>query len=147
MTKREKNYKIGWVLPNQVAGLTHFHADVTMDDMQGVVTEGTTLIDSVAQIFHIIIDNRVVGNTQRANLKQMKQFVPYMSNPFLRWVVVVLPEASDVDPKTISIEQDDDTQLIHVHTLDEAINHLKSIDSSLDWTQSDADFFPHYQIL
>ncbi|MCP4428378.1 MAG: hypothetical protein GY803_28145 [Chloroflexi bacterium] len=30
---RQPNFKLDWFIPNQIIGLTHFHADATQDDI------------------------------------------------------------------------------------------------------------------
>src|SRR6185503_1173403 len=114
---RQPNYQLGWYIPNQIAALTHFHPDVTAEDFQGVVQAGQELLQHVNSEFHIIIDNRVVGMSSPASLGQMKQMVPYMNHPLLRWVVVVKPEHLALDADSLLVEQDGAAQLKNVASL------------------------------
>jgi hypothetical protein len=138
---RQPNYKLGWYVPNQVAALTHFHPDVTAEDFRGVVEAGQELLQHAANEFHIIIDNRVVGMSAPASLSQMKQMVPYMNHPLLRWVVVVKPKHLTLDTASLPIEQQGATQLKNVASLEEAIRHLRQTTTAVQWLQADVTFF------
>lgn len=140
---REPNYRIGWYIPQQIAALTHFHADVTAEDFGGVVQAGQELLHSVTSEFHIIIDNRQVSMSAPATLLQMQQMVPYMRHPFLRWVVVVKPEQLGIATASLAIEQEGETLLKNVATLAEGINHLRQVAGHLAWQQANEAFFPH----
>jgi hypothetical protein len=50
---RQPNYRVGWYIPEQIAALTHFHAEVTAEDFLGVVQAGQKLLTSVSHAFHI----------------------------------------------------------------------------------------------
>jgi hypothetical protein len=138
---RQPNYKLGWYVPNQIAALTHFHPDVTAEDFQGVVQAGQELLQHVGGEFHIIIDNRVVGMSFLPRLGQMKQMVPYMNHPLLRWVVVVKPKHLALDTAGLPVEKEGETQLKHVASLEEAIAHLRQATISVQWQQADEAFF------
>lgn len=139
---RQPNYQLGWYVPNQIAALTHFYPDVTAEDFLGVVQAGQELLQQVGNEFHIIIDNRVVGMSSPASLGQMKQMVPYMNHPLLRWVVVVKPEHLAFDTDSLPIEQQGAAQLKNVASLEEAIRHLRQTTTDVQWHQADATFFP-----
>ena len=93
--------------------------------------------------FHIIIDNRKVGMSAPASLSQMKQMVPYMNHPLLRWVVVVKPEHLVLNTEDLPIEQEGETRLKNVSSLAEALSYLRHIAGDLQWDQADLAFFPH----
>jgi hypothetical protein len=139
---RQPNYKLGWYVPNQVAALTHFHPDVTAEDFLGVVQAGQELLQHIGNEFHIIIDNRVVGMSSPASLGQMKQMVPYMNHPLLRWVVVVKPEHLALDTDSLPVEKEEAVQLKNVASLEEAIRHLRQTTTDVQWQQADVVFFP-----
>jgi hypothetical protein len=138
---RQPNYQLGWYVPNQVAALTHFHPDVTAEDFLGVVQAGQKLLQHVSNEFHIIIDNRVVGMSAPASLGQMKQMVPYMNHPLLRWVVVVKPELLALDTASLPVEQDEAAQLKNVASLEEALRHLRQTTTGVQWQQANMAFF------
>jgi hypothetical protein len=139
---RQPNYQLGWYVPNQVAALTHFHPDVTAEDFLGVVQAGQELLQHIGNEFHIIIDNRVVGMSSPASLGQMKQMVPYMNHPLLRWVVVVKPEHLALDTDSLPVEKEEAAQLKNVASLEEAIRHLRQTTTDVQWQQADVAFFP-----
>jgi hypothetical protein len=139
---RQPNYQLGWYVPNQIAALTHFHPDVTAEDFMGVVQAGQELLQHIGNEFYIIIDNRVVGMSSLASLSQMKQMVPYMNHPLLRWVVVIKPEHLALDTASLPVEQEGATQLKNVASLEEAIRHLRQTTIDVQWQQADMTFFP-----
>jgi hypothetical protein len=143
---RQPNFKLDWFIPNQVVGLTHFHSDVTSDDVMGVIQKGQALTESVENEFHILIDNRVVNSPGLISLDQMKQMVPYMNHPSLRWVVVVRPESLALDTSDLSIEKDGQLRLKNVSSLPEAIDFLREMAPEVQWQQADATFFPNAEI-
>ncbi len=140
---RSPNFKLNWFVPNQIAALTHYHAEVTPDDFMGVIQTGQELLDKVDHEFHILIDNRVVDMSTPVSLSQMKQMVPYMDHPSLRWVVVVKPKNLALDTSSLPIEQDGQTRLKNVSSLSEAIDFLRKTDEDIQWQQADATFFPN----
>lgn len=143
---RPPNYKLDWFVPNQIAALTHFHADVTTEDVMGVVNTGQELLSHVENAFHIIIDNRVVAMPAPVSLQQMRQMVPYMNHPHLRWVVVVKPESLALDTAALPIEKEGETRLKNVSSLDKAISFLRTAHPDLEWQHADTTFFPHAEI-
>jgi hypothetical protein len=139
---RQPNYQLGWYVRNQIAALTHFHPDVTAEDFLGVVQAGQELLQQVSNEFHIIIDNRVVGMSSPASLGQMKQMVPYMNHPLLRWVVVIKPNHLALDTASLPVEQEGSAQLKNVASLKEAIRHLRQTTTNVQWQQANVTFFP-----
>ncbi len=140
---RQPNYKLDWFIPNQIAALTHFHPEITQEDFIGVIQTGRALLADVSDIFHILIDNRFVEMASPVNLSQMKQMVPYMSHPALRWVVVVKSEQLSLDTSSLPVEQAEQTKLKNVATLAEAIHFLRENISGLQWGQANTNFFPN----
>lgn len=139
---RQPNYRIGWYIPYQVAALTHFHPDVTIEDFTGVVQDGQELLRQVSNEFSIIIDNRVVGMSTLASLRQMRQMVPYMSHPLLRWVVVIKPEHLALDTDALPIEAEATTQLKNVSSVEQALRYLQQVTEDVQWQQANVTFFP-----
>lgn len=140
------NFKLGWFIPNQIAALTHYHANVTTDDFMRVIQTGQELLNNVENEFHILIDNRVVDMPSPVSLSQMKQMVPYMDHPFLRWVVVVKPQNLALNTLELPIEQDGKTRLKNVASLPEAIEFLRKTVDDVQWQQADATFFPNIKL-
>jgi hypothetical protein len=138
---RQPNYQVGWYIPNQIAALTHFHADVTAEDFMAVIQAAQELLQHVGNEFHIIIDNRVVAMSAPATLAQMKQMAPFMNHPLLRWVVVIKPEQLVLDTDSLPIERDGATQLKNVSSLKEALEHLGRATNAVQWHRADETFF------
>lgn len=135
------NYKVGWVIPGQVLGLTHFHPIVTAEDIQGVIETTEKLLTSMTRRFHIIIDNRIVKMDSLTTLQQMKQAAPFLANFHLREVVLVVP----LDTETLPDPQTDGyVTLTYVRSIEDAIEHLDDVDGFLDVADMDARFFPEH---
>lgn len=139
---RQPNYRLGWYVPNQIAALTHFHPDVTAEDVQGVFQGAQKLLQHVSNEFYMIIDNRVVAMSSPVSLRQIKQMAPFMNHPLLRWVVVVKPERLALDTDSLPVEHEGATRLKNVASLEEAINHLQQVTAEVQWQQADVAFFP-----
>ncbi len=143
---RQPNFKLGWFVPLQIVALTHFHAEVTAEDLGGVIQSGQELLDNVETEFHILIDNRVVDMPAPISLKQMKQMVPYMDHPFLGWVVVVKAESLVLDTSNLPLEEEGQTRLKNVSTLAEALDFLRKTAPEIQWQQADVTFFPNAKL-
>jgi hypothetical protein len=140
---RQPNFKLGWYVPNKIAALTHFHADVTQEDFMGLVKTGQELLSDTNETFHVIIDNRVVAMSAPASLSQMKQMVSYMNHPQLRWVVVIKPTSLELDTESLPVEHEGKTSLKNVSSLAEAFSFLRDQTNDIDWSKADASFFPN----
>jgi hypothetical protein len=140
---RLPNFKLDWFVPQSVIGLIHFHADVTPDDVRGVIQTGQDLIATIDHEFHLLIDNRVVNMPTLLTLQQMQYMVPYMNHPNLRWVLVVKPEQLEQDVSTLPVEQEGRVQLKNVSTLPEAFDFLQTLIPESEWRQANTTFFPN----
>jgi len=143
---RQPNFKLGWFIPNQIAALTHPYAEITSDDFMGIVQTGQNLLAQVENEFHVIIDNRFVDMSSLASLTQMKQAIPYMNHPFLRWIVAVKPQKLTLNVSDLPIEKDGQTRLKNFTDLPEAIKFLRGTVSEVQWQYSDATFFPNINL-
>ncbi len=138
----DETYRLGWVIPGCVAGLTHYTSQVTMDEYQAISASAMQLVDVAQREFHIVIDNRRIDPQVIMNLSEIKQAAPYMNHALLRWVVVVAPLAlADAAPEVVT-QQDGHTRMRVVATIEEALAHLGSVDTTLDWEQAERGFFP-----
>ena len=138
---RQPNFKLGWFIPNQIAALTHPYAQITSEDFMGIVQTGQNLLAQVENEFHVIIDNRFVDMSSLASLNEMKQAVPYMNHPFLRWIVTIKPQKLTLNTSDLPIEQDGQTCLKNVADFPEAIEFLRKTVSEVQWQHADTAFF------
>ncbi len=143
---RQPNFKLDWLIPNQIIGLTHFHSDVTSEDVMGVIQKGQELTSSIENEFHILIDNRAVNMPAPISLSQMKQMVSYMNHPLLRWVLVVKPESLALDTSDLPVEKDGTVHLKNVSSLTQAIDFLRETAPGVQWGQIDTTFFPNAEL-
>lgn len=140
---QQKNYRVGWVIPNQVGALTHYTPEVTLEEFQNIGGEASALFESASEPFHVIIDNRIMNMAFLPDLNTLKNSAPYMSNSNLRYVIMVKPNAMDGSASDLADYNDADVTLTYVDTLDEAIALLKAQDKNLRWHEVESDFFPN----
>ena len=143
---RQPNFKLGWFIPNQIAALTHPYAEITSEDFMKIVQTGQDLLAHVSNEFHVIIDNRFVDMSSLASLKQMRQAIPYMNHPYLRWIAVVKPQKLALNVSDLPVEKDGLACLKNFSDLPEAIKFLKGTVSEVQWQYSDAAFFPNINL-
>ncbi len=147
MSDSKKNYKHDWVIPYRVVGLTHYTNLVTMEEFQEIGAKGQMLMEQFSHQqsglpLHGIIDNRKIDMPNLLSLTDMLQAASYMNHPLLRWIIVIVPEKLQSRTESMPVEQVGDVQLKNVNTVAEAIEHLKTVDSTLNWQDADKSFFP-----
>ena len=143
---RQPNYKFDWFIPEHIIGLTHFHAAVTAEDIMGVIQKGQELTANIQREFHVLIDNRVVDMPGLMSLAQLKQMVPYVNHPELKWIVVVKPENLVTDIDSLPIEADGSQRLKNVASLPEALEFLMAERPEIGWERAASGFFPNSEI-
>lgn len=135
-------FRVGWLVPKHVLALTHFDPVVTMEDFQQISVQTATALQQVAdQSFHVLIDNRMIAETNQATLEMMLQAFPQLARPGLRWIVVILPESIKGQAGTMPTQQKGDIQLKYVDSLEDAQAHLAAVDERVDWATADPAFF------
>lgn len=134
-------FRAGWLIPQQVLALTHFLPEVTMADFEQITQDTQTALAQVEGQFHLIIDNRIIENTNLATLETMLQFSPQLNHPQLRWIVMILPKALKDTAVTMKTQQHQQIRLKHVATLPEAIEFLRSVDEIIIGTAQAKGFF------
>lgn len=139
----DKNYRVGWVIPNQLGALTHYTSEVTLDDFQEISGEAAALFGEATDTFHVIIDNRIMNMAFLPDLDAIKQAAPYTNNPHLRHIIMVKPEQMDGSASELPHYQDEHITLTYVDSLDDAATLLKGDDNSLRWHEVESDFFPN----
>ena len=134
-------YRAGWWVPQQVLALTHFVSDVSADDFAGIAQDTYAALQQVNGEFHVIIDNRIIANTELASLDTMLAAMPMMNHSQLRWIVMVLPEKLSGTAQQMATQQHEQIGLKHVDSLGEAKTFLNSVDETIDWEDIQIDFF------
>lgn len=134
-------FRAGWLVPQQILALTHFTPQVTPEDFAGITKDSQTALTQVHNEFHLILDNRIIADTNLATLATMLQFMPQMNHPQLRWIVMILPEMLRETAVTIPDQQYKHIHLTHVDTLADAFRFLRSVDETINWHDQNTDFF------
>lgn len=139
----EKNYRVGWVIPNQIGALTHYSPEVTLEEFQDIGGEAADLFTDANEPFHVIIDNRIMNMAFLPDLATLKRNAPYMANDNLRYIIMVKPNAMEGSASDLADYNDANVTLTYVDTLDEAVTLLKDQDDNLRWHEVESDFFPN----
>ncbi|ABX05537.1 MAG TPA: hypothetical protein DEF47_19525 [Herpetosiphon sp.] len=135
------NYKVGWLFDQQILALTHFTPAITPEEFQAIVTQTQAYLQSVRQPFHVLIDNRQIGDSNVVDLDMVMQAFPALNHAQLRWIVMILPEPIKHTAAQRVIQRQAEIQLIYVETLEQALAHLQQVDPTLDLNQQDQAFF------
>jgi len=140
-----KRFRAGWLIPQQLLALTHFDPIVTLEDFAQIAQDTNTALEQANGNFHLIIDNRIIDETNLATLDAMLQFMPQLNHPNLRWIVMIVPDALTKAGATIveSMPTQHHAQIClkHVDTLPAATQFLQSVDESIRWNHIDKRFF------
>ncbi|GEM_PF-1062800 len=139
----QKNYRVGWVIPNQIGALTHYTPEIMLEEFQNISGEASALFTAASEPFHVIIDNRIMDMAFLPDLDTLKKSAPYMSNPHLRYIIIVKPESMDGSARDLADYTDANITLTYVDSLDDAVALLKEQDTTLRWHEVEADFFPN----
>ena len=139
----DKNYRVGWVIPNQIAALTHYTPEIMLDEFQAIAVESEALATSATDRFHLIIDNRIMNMAFVPDLATIRQAAPYTNNPLLQHIIMIKPEQMQGSANELPSYTDDHLTLTYVDSLEDAVNLLKAQDDDLRWHEVDSDFFPN----
>lgn len=138
---RNPNFKLGWVMKPNIAGLTHFHSEITQEDILAVYQETNALLQGIRSELDIIIDNRMVPMESLLSLADLQQSFHFLKNEFLRYIVMVKPMHLKISTEAIPIEKSEGVQLKYVSSIQEAMNFLMEKNPDLKKGISDRDFF------
>ncbi|WP_300666318.1 hypothetical protein [Fluviicola sp.] len=138
---RTSNYKVGWILETKVAALTHFHSEITHEDIIGVFTEAQKLLQDVKESFHIIIDNRLAPLNKLFSLEELQNSSPLLLHPLLNHIVIVKPNHLELRPNETFIEKRGRVTLKNVASIHEALDFLRQTIPELNQGKTDIHFF------
>lgn len=138
---RTSNYKVGWILETKVAALTHFHSEITHEDIIGVFTETQKLLKDVKEPFQIIIDNRLAPLNRIFSLEELQNSSPLLLHPLLDHIVIVKPNHLELRINETLIEKRESTSLKNVSSVKEALNFLRQAIPELNQAKMDIYFF------
>jgi hypothetical protein len=138
---RTPNYKVGWIIPDKLAGLTHFHSDIQREDVAGVFLETEKLLQNVDTPFHILIDNRLAPLNKIYSLEELQQFSAFLRHPFLNYIIIVKPDGLKLESDQIEVEEKNGVFLKNAATVPEAFDFLNEVIPDLDKDQIDSLFF------
>lgn len=137
------NYKVGWILETKVAALTHFHSEITHQDIIGVFTETQQLLMDTKEPFQIIIDNRLAPLNKLFSLEELQNSSPLLLHPLLHYIVMVKPNHLELRSDDTLIEKRESTYLKNVSSIQEALNFLRQAIPELSQAKIDSHFFDH----
>ena len=141
--RNDKNYRVGWVIPNQVAELTHYTPNILLEEFQAIGNESDAIASSAESRFHLIIDNRIMDMAFVPDLATIRQAAPYTNTPHLQHIIMIKPEQMEGAAHELPSYTDDHLTLTYVDTLADAVDFLKAEDDEIRWREADSDFFPN----
>lgn len=136
-----KNYRVGWVIPDQLCALTHYSPTLMIEDFQAIAGETADLFNATTRPFHCIIDNRIMNMAFLPDLDTIKGSGTHMRHPNIRHIVMVKPQDMKGSAKELPSFTDDTITLTYVDSLEEAIQFFKVQVPHLDWSKADSNFF------
>ena len=134
-------FRAGWLVPQHILALTHFVPKVSAEDFAGITQATQEAITEVKGNFHLIIDNRMIDNTELATLDTMLQFMPQLNHPQLCWIVMILPRKLTTPANRIEQQHLKQISLTHVETIVDAYQFLKAKDPAIEWSHENKMFF------
>lgn len=140
------NYKVGWLIQNKVAALTHFHSEITHEDFIGVFTETQKLLQDVNETFHIIIDNRLAPINKIYSLEELQKSSSLLLHPFLSYLVIVKPNHLELGNKEAILEKRKNVCLKNVSSINEALTFIKQTLPELSQLKIDNHFFDNESV-
>lgn len=138
---RTPNYKLGWIIENKVAALTHFHSEITHKDILGVFEETQKLLQDAKEPFQIIIDNRLVPLNKIFSLEELQNSSPLLLHPLLNHIVIVKPNHLELKINETFMEKRKSTYLKNVSSIHEALDFLSQKIPELNQGKMDIHFF------
>lgn len=138
---RTPNYKVGWIIENKVAALTHYHSEITQEDIIGVFAETQRLLQGVKESFQIIIDNRLAPLKRIHSLEELQNASPLLLHPFLDHIIIVKPNHLELEIKETFKEKRGSQYLKNVNSIDEALDYVRHLIPELEQDKIDIHFF------
>lgn len=142
---RKENYKVGWLVKQKLAALTHFHADISSEDIMGVFKETERMISNTNQSFSIIIDNRLAPMNRVYSLEELQNSSSILSHPLLEYLIIPNHLALNAEQKKVEISNG--VQLINTESVKNAIEIIKEKKGYVMKEATILGFFPNLECL
>ena len=138
---RAPNYKVGWLVEHKVAALTHFHSEITPEDIRGVFTETQKLLKDVKEPFQLIIDNRLAPLNRIYSLEELQNASPPLQHPFLGYLIVVKPNQLELSFSEKAIQERNGKYLKNAASIEEAFDFVRQLIPEVNAGELDLHFF------
>ena len=125
---RAPNFKAGWIIFKKIAGLTHFHADISPEDIDGVYAASEALLRSTNTKFHLIMDNRQAPMHALSTLEEMQSYAPLLQHPLLSYVLIIKPLHLPLEEKDKGLQESKGVVLKYVDSVEEAVSFLMNLE-------------------
>lgn len=139
---RAPNYKVGWLVDQKLAALTHYHPNITPEDIMGVYTESHNLLEGVTTPFHLFIDNRLAPFDKIYTLSELLEMSPLLRHPYLSHIVVVKPNHLKLYAIDVVLQTQAQVSLQNVDSVQDGISFLKQHVGGLEDENIYLSFFP-----
>ncbi len=141
-----KNYKVGWVIPNQILACTYLTENIMPGSFMEIIDVIEPYIESAETPLSLIIDNRLLNQSFLTPLSQLQRNMPFLSGENINWVLVVKPASLKINVDQIPFELNNDVKLKHVADTKSAIKFLNIEEQGYSWEAIDDDFFPTQEV-
>ncbi len=136
-------YQHSWLIKKQVL-VAKLWGNQTIEELVDSNAEITALLDEADnRLIHLIIDDAELGELP-SSLFQIRKTLTYANHKNLGWVVVFGEKdqsfsASVKDYMILTLAKLTRARYVRVKTFEEAIEHLKTVDATLDWASTNSD--------
>ncbi len=144
---RNENYKVGWLVPQKLAALTHFHSDISSEDIEGVFKDTERMISNVNQLFSIVIDNRLAPMNRVYSLEELQNSSSILKHPLLEYLIIIIPKHLTLNAEQKKVEISNGVKLINTESVKNAIDLIKENKGYAIKEEIISDFFPNLECL
>ncbi|AKP52867.1 hypothetical protein JQC67_09560 [Aurantibacter crassamenti] len=141
---KNKNFKTGWLVENKLAALTHFHSNISLEDIQGVLQETTQMISNLKEPFNIIIDNRLAPIDRIFSLREFQSSSSLLNHSLLNYLIVIKPLHLTLNERQKELEISNGVKLINTDSVKSAIKIVKGVEKDIQSEKIDLTFFPDF---
>ena len=121
---RKPNFKVDWISPRKLVGLTHYHSKITQVDIQGVFVKTEKILESIDEEFSLIIDNRLIPMDKLYSLTELQNLSAYLKHELLKYIIVIIPNHLNASVKDYEIQRANGVILKNVSNVSEAFEFL-----------------------
>ena len=137
-----------WYIEGQVVYLKVW-GDQTIDELyqsNETMLQFLEAMPADRHFIHLIVFDEQLG-TAPTNIRQINKILTYGRHPNLGWVVMTGDKPKSITDFVVTmLAKITRARFIRYVTIEEAIDHLKSVDPSINWDNTQTDILQMYTI-